>query len=61
MNRHLAYLIIIGLTAWLAGMIIHRYQSQPVPPTAVASQKIGWSPALTTQSSLGPVRLLAPS
>jgi hypothetical protein len=41
MNRHLAYLVIIGLAGWLAGMIIHNYRSQPVSPVAIASQKIG--------------------
>jgi hypothetical protein len=41
MNRHLAYLIIIGLTGWLAGVVIHNHRSQPVSPIAVASHKIG--------------------
>jgi hypothetical protein len=42
MNRHLAYLIIIGLTGWVAGMVIHNHRYQPVSsPIAVASHKIG--------------------
>ncbi len=42
MNRHLAYLVFIMLAGWLAGMIIHYYQSQPASSVpVVASQKIG--------------------
>jgi hypothetical protein len=39
-NRQLAYLTIIGLAGWLAGMAIHNHRSQSGPFTIEISQPL---------------------